>query len=114
MKKSYNKTKWVDNKTPVCAQYLNKIEAALGDIYTKGLEYDELIQGDGITIEDEINGKSISVDKSVVRSTSITGIEWLYEEPESPEIKKLYFILDPNTNKLSKILLGSVTIFQLN
>lgn len=114
MKNSYSKTKWVDNKTPVCAQYLNKIESALGDIYAKGLEYNELIQGNGIIVEDDINGKSISVDSSVVRSTSVTGIEWLFEEPETPEMKKLYFILDPDTNKLSKILLGSVTIFQLN
>lgn len=114
MKNSYNKTKWVDNKTPVCAQYLNKIEDAIGEIYEKGLGYDELVQGDGITVGDDINGKAISVDTSVVRSSSVNGIEWLYGEPETPEIKKLYFILDPDTNKLSKILLGSVIIFQLN
>ena len=43
MKNSYSKTKWVDNKTPVNAQNLNKIKEAIGDIYTNARDYDDLV-----------------------------------------------------------------------
>ena len=115
MKSSYNKTKWVDNRTPVNAQNLNKIESALSDLYTNALQGEEIIEGEGVSINDsKAGGRVISVDNTVQRSQTCTGIEWVTEEPETPEINKLYLILDGETRLLKKIVLNGVTIFNVN
>ena len=76
MKNSYSKTKWVDNKTPVNAQNLNKIEDAIGDIYTNALDYDDLVPGEGIEMNVTDEGKKeISTSPGVMFSDSCTGIE---------------------------------------
>lgn len=114
MKNSYSKTKWVDNKTPVNAQNLNKIEDAIGDIYTNALDYDDLVPGEGIEMNVTDEGKKeISIAPGVMFSDSCTGIEWTLEEPETPEKNKLYFILNAIEKSLSKIMLNGVTIFQI-
>ena len=46
MKNSYIKTTWIDNKTPVNAANLNKIESALSDLYTNALSSSEILEGE--------------------------------------------------------------------
>ena len=113
MKNSYNKTKWIDKKTPVCARSLNKIEDALGDLYANAIDSREIEEGDGINIENTDEGFSFNVDESVMRSDSCTGIEWTTEEPGTFEEKTLYFILDPETGQLDRIMLNGITIFKI-
>lgn len=115
MKKSYTKTKWIDNKTPVNAQNLNKIENALSEVYEKAMESSDLVEGNGIVINTDGNGrKEISTAPGVLMSTTCTGIEWSQKEPEKWERNKLYFILDPGTKELAKIMLNGITIFKNN
>lgn len=112
MKSSYKKTKWVDDKTLVSAQNMNKIENALSVLYQEAIENDELIEGEGISIDtDEEGCKTISVDKKVVQtSLTCTGLEVVSQEPVNPTRNKLYFILDSDRN-LSKIMMNGITIF---
>ncbi|MBR2246835.1 MAG: hypothetical protein IJ880_07425 [Bacilli bacterium] len=114
MKKSYKKTKWIDNKTPVCAQYLNKIEDALSEVYEKAIESDDLVGGTGVRVDTNSSGeKEISLGSEVMMSTTCTGIEWCQGVPETWERNKLYFILDPTTKELDKIMLNGITIFNI-
>jgi hypothetical protein len=112
MKKTYSKTKWVDNKTPVNAQNLNKIESAISDLYNNAVAYDDIEEGDGIEITtDETGSKVISASKTLMSSDTCSGIEWTLGEPESFESDKIYFILGEETKTLEKIILNGVTIF---
>lgn len=114
MKKSYKKTKWIDNKTPVCAQYLNKIEDALSEVYEKAIESDDLVGSTGVRVDTNSSGeKEISLGPEVMTSTTCTGIEWCLSAPETWERNKLYFILDPSTKELDKIMLNGITIFNI-
>lgn len=114
MKKSYKKTKWIDNKTPVCAQYLNKIEDAISEVYEKAIESDDLVGGAGVNISTNSSGeKEISLGSEVMISTTCTGIEWCQSIPETWERNKLYFILDPSTKELNRIMLNGITIFNI-
>lgn len=115
MKKAYNKTKWIDNKTPVNAQNLNKIENALSEIYEKAVEKDDIVQGTGIKIDTTSEGKKeISLGEGVLMSSTCTGIEWYQAIPTTWERNKLYFILDPQSKELSRIMLNGITIFRNN
>lgn len=107
MKKfNYSKTKWVDGKTVVDANRLNKIEEALSEIYDNALGNTDLDEGPGI----KIDGTKISVDNSVLLSDTISGIEFSVGEPEEIDLKKLYLILKEDRT-LEKIILGGITIF---
>lgn len=106
MKTNYNKTNWIDKKTPVNAQNLNKIERAITDLYNNALGKDDIVPGSGIEIEtDESGNKIISSEKK-------TEIEVVTESPETFESNTLYFILDPETKRLTKIMFGDVTIYE--
>ena len=71
MKKTYNKTSWIDYRTPVCANNLNNIENAIGDLYENALDVSEIEAGTGISLEKNsagVDGNNIrvSVDNSVM------------------------------------------------
>lgn len=114
MKKSYKKTKWVDDKTIVSAQNLNKIENAISELYQSCVEDSELVEGEGVKIDvDDEGNKRFSVDTSLVQtSLTCTGIEVVSNEPGTPIRGRLYFILDEERN-LSKIMMNGITIFKL-
>lgn len=111
MKKTYNKTKWIDGKTPIDANKLNKLEDAIKDIYDNAIESGMLTEGDGITITSDGMNLKISTGKEVMKSNSVTGIETVIEVPETYERNKLYFVLDPDTKDLKDIVLNGITIF---
>lgn len=114
MKEIYTKTTWIDNKTPVNAANLNHIESALADIYNTAVSSSQLVQGDGIKITTDCNKNvSISVDNSVMKSDSCTGVEIETKEVESYEKGKIYFILDPETKKLKKIVINAVVVYEV-
>lgn len=118
MKKTYNKTNWIDYRTPVCANSLNKIESALEDLYENALDINEIKAGSGIDLESNSagvdgNNIKISVDNSIMKSSSCKGIEWVLGDQESYEENKLYFVLNENTKKLEKIILDGVEIFNV-
>lgn len=80
--KSYLRTNWVDNVTPVNACNLNKIETALFRLANGKLESGDLVEGDGIKI-DVVDGKLvISLTENnymnyseMVNKPSINGVE---------------------------------------
>ena len=115
MNKSYKVTKWVDNKTPINAQNLNNIESGLKNLYENALSADDLVPGDGVTIEETYDGKQeIALDPGVMFSQTCTGIEWVQEIPEAFDKDKIYFILNPLTKELEKIVINGITIFKTN
>jgi len=115
MKTSYIKTKWVDNKTPVNAKNLNKIEEALGDLYENAIGKDEIVGGTGIDIDtDEEGQKVLGVSDSVMMSNTCSGFEFIEDElPNNYDRNKIYFILDSETKTLIKIMLNGITIFEV-
>lgn len=113
MKNSYKKTKWVDNKTPVCAQNLNKIENALSEIYEKCPEKDSFKEGNGILFDNDDEGNTvIGVDSTVLTSITCTGIEVVTEEPLNPIKNKMYFVLNQDMY-LSKVQMNGITLFEI-
>lgn len=115
MKSEYIKTRWVDNKTPVNAANLNKIESGLNELFLGALGKDELVEGDGIEITTNKNGeKVIGISDNVQTSNTCTGIEFVSTIPSTPERNKIYMILDPSTRMLSRIMINGVTIFRNN
>lgn len=115
MKKTYTKTTWVDNRTPVNAKNLNKIESALSDLYESTAEEDQYLPGDHITItdsEDEPGKKIISTSADILSTSSLTGIEYTLGEPDDPVLGTIYFVLDPITKRLERIMIGPTTIFK--
>ena len=116
MKNTYNKTSWIDYRTPVCANNLNNIENAIGDLYENALDVSEIEAGTGISLEKNsagVDGNNIrvSVDNSVMKSSSCKGVEWVLGDQETYEENKLYFVLNPDTRKLEKIILDGIEIF---
>ena len=112
MKNTYSKTKWVDNKTPVNADNLNKIENAINKLFVEAVDKDTIIEGDGINVSKN-DGVKINVDSTVLRSDSCRGLEVVESEPEEPISGKIYFIVDSETKKLKKVQLNSITIFEV-
>ena len=55
MKTAYNKTRWVDNSTPVNAENLNNIENGISGLYSNALGLSELIEGNGIEIKNKVS-----------------------------------------------------------
>ena len=106
MVKNYNKTVWKDNVTPVNATNLNKIENAIGDLYESALGAANISAGDGVDVNVMTNGGvEIKVNESVQRSSTVKGIEYIEDsESNAYEEGTLYFVLDPETNKLKKII----------
>jgi hypothetical protein len=113
MKKSYSKTNWINGKTPVNSTNLGKIETAISDLYSDAIGKDEILEGDGISIEETESGLTFNLSGNVQRSETCLGIEYSLGEPDHTEEKKLYFVLNPTTKKLEKIILNGVVIFEI-
>lgn len=115
MKKVYIKTTWIDNKTPINAANMNKIESAISDLCSSAISYSDLVKGEGIDINVDTTSKNvtISTDKTVMKSRTCTGFEVITEEQESYEENKLYFLTDSGTKKLKKIILNGIAIYEM-
>lgn len=119
MKTTYVQTKWIDNKTPVNAANLNRIESAIGDLYNNALSYSQINQGEGITVRATSDkGVEISVADDVLtsRGGNLKGIDYIMCDPNCPcaqENGVLYFALDPETKLLKYILLNGVKIWEV-
>lgn len=120
MKSVYVKTNWIDNKTPVNASNLNKIEGALHYLYTNALGYSDIEEGKGISVEiTKDKSVKISTSNEIPTSMSIKGIEYIFEQPEcecgckEPKKGVLYFVLNKETKKLVSIVLNGVVLFEV-
>lgn len=125
MKNNYIKTTWIDNKTPVNAANLNKIENAISDLYTNAISPSEILEGDGIRIADATcnsdcygntkKGIQISVSDKIMQSESCKGIDVVTDASSILQFEKdrLYFFLNPETKSLVKIVINGVTIFEV-
>lgn len=116
MNKSYTKTTWVDNKTPVNAKNLNKIENALSELYETAATEDQYLPGNHITIIDSESDpykKVISTSEDLLSTSTFKGIEYVFNEPDDPVLGVLYFVLDLETKQLLKIMIGPTTIFKI-
>lgn len=112
MKNIYIKTTWIDNKTPVNAANLNKIEGAIADLYSNALSASDFKEGKGISITPTLDKQlEIAVTDGVQTSNSCIGVDVLQETPATPEKNRLYFILDQETKILKKIMINGVIIF---
>ena len=116
MVKNYNKTVWKDNVTPVNAANLNKIENAIGELFESTLGAANISAGDGIDVNvmDNNKGVEIKVNESVQRSSTIKRIESIIDSENNVyEDDTLYFVLDPDTNKLKKLILNGIRIYEV-
>ena len=124
MKNNYIKTTWIDNKTPVNAANLNKIENAISDLYSNAVSASEIIEGDGIRINEATcnpdcsgltKGIQISVSDKVMQSDNCVGVDIITDQSSILQFEKdrLYFILNPETRKLVKVVINGVTIFEV-
>lgn len=116
MVKNYNKTVWKDNVTPVNAANLNKIENAIGELFESTLGAANISAGDGIDVNvmDNNKGVEIKVNESVQRSSTIKRIESIIDSENNVyEDDTLYFVLDPDTNKLKKLILNGIIIYEV-
>ena len=124
MVNNYIKTTWIDNKTPVNAANLNKIESAISDLYTNAISPSELLEGDGIRIADvtcnsdcygnSSKGLQISVSDRVMQSDSCCGVDIVTDQSSVLQFEKdrLYLFLNPETKSLVKMVINGVTIFE--
>lgn len=123
MKATYVKTKWIDNKTPVNAANLNKIEDSLSFLYNNALGLTDVVEGKGIkvSIDSEKKELQIGVGSDVMTSSNINGIEYAFDNGSctcachGEEYKKgtLYLVLNRDTKKLVYIALNGVKIFEV-
>ena len=114
MKNIYIKTTWVDSKTPVNATNLNKIENALYDLYQNALSPSEIVEGNGIKVEVTQEKKlQISTSQDVMFSSSCCGVEIVTVEPLEADPHIIYFVLNPETGKLKRILFNDVILYEV-
>lgn len=79
MRNTYDKTIWEDNKTPVNAENLNKIENALDELYSGSVGISQLKEGKGVDIkvndfrEVEISANSNEINELVEHNKYIEG-----------------------------------------
>lgn len=116
MKNVYIKTNWVDNRTPVNAANLNKIEGAISDLYNTAIAPSDIKPGEGISVTPTSDkGVEIAVSKLIQRSSdgSCPGLDIVFSEPVSPEKDRVYLVLDPDTKTLKKIAINGVIVFSV-
>lgn len=114
MKTIYVKTTWIDNKTPVNAANMNKIENAIADLYSNALTASEITNGDGINVSiTKDKAVEISVSNSVMKSETCDSVEVVVGDLDSYELRKLYLVLDSGTKKLKKIIMNGVNIYEV-
>ena len=93
---------------------MNKIENAISDLYINALSPSEIVEGEGINISQTKDKKlEFSVAENILRSDSCSGIEVSQGHPSVMDQGKLYFILDPDTKKLAKIMINGVAIYEV-
>ena len=79
MRNTYDKTIWEDNKTPVNAENLNKIENALDELYSGSVGISQLKKGKGVDIkvndfrEVEVSANSNEINELVEHNKYIEG-----------------------------------------
>lgn len=117
-KYKYKKTKWVDGKTCVSAKELNRIEDGIEDLYLNAIDPEQILPGEGIDVNLDDDGNTVIAIKDdykddVVKSQSIRGMEYTSSEPLDYDTDVLYFITNPETGTLEKIMLNGVTIFNI-
>lgn len=80
--KTYTKTKWVDNQTPVNAENLNKIESAIQSITENALSPSDLVavEDGGIMISTECGQVKFELQENVLKSDSISSINVIDDE----------------------------------
>jgi hypothetical protein len=118
-KYKYRKTKWVDGKTCVNAEELNRIEDGIEDLYLNAIDSEQILPGDGITVDLDDDGNTVISVKDdykdeLVKSQSISGLEYVNTTPLDPSPDVLYFVVNPDTGTLEKIMLNGVTIFNIS
>lgn len=114
MRNIYIKTTWIDNKTPVNAANLNKIENAIVDLYQNALSVSDFSEGEGIKLDVTDDKKlQVSVSNGVLTSTSCCGIEVLMFEPFEMKNNVLYFIIGQDSKKLKKIIINNIVIYEM-
>ena len=95
--KRYIKTEWIDNKTPVNAKNLNKIENAIETLYLDSLDVSKIRGVNGIKVVTKDNGEvEISGNIQVVPEV----------EGQSYDTGKVYFVLDPGTQKVKGLVVA--------
>lgn len=122
MKSVYLKTNWIDNKTPVNAANLNNIEKGVDLLFRSSISPSELLEGDGITLEQGEDGTTFSVDETIARSKtesgfvlrtkSLAGVEYTVGELASYEPEKVYFVLSEEY-KLTKIVINNRVVYEV-
>lgn len=118
MKNLYIKTTWVDNKTPVNAANLNKIENALVDLYQNAISVSDLSVGKGIDLTITKDKKvEFSVTDDIITSCSCSGIEVVLSnysfDIDSLSNGIIYFVIDADTKKLKKIIFNGINIYEV-
>lgn len=113
MKGKYMRTNWVDNTTPVNANNLNNIERGISDLYQNALSRSDFSEGDGIKLGTGKNGELEISTKDTVRSSSCVGIEIISEELDMYVENTIYLLVDSGTNKLKKIILNGIAIYEV-
>lgn len=113
MKGNYMRTNWIDNTTPVNANNLNNIERGISNLYQNALSRSDISEGEGIKLGTGKNGELEISTKDTVRSSSCVGIEFIEEELGVYVDGVLYLLLDSETNKLKKIILNGIVIYEV-
>lgn len=123
MKATYIKTKWIDNKTPVNAANLNKIEDSLSYLYNNAIGLTDIVEGKGIKVSIDSDKKEIQigVNSDVMNSSNINGLEYVFDSGNctcachGSDYKKgiLYLVLNKDTKKLVYIAFNGVKIFEV-
>lgn len=104
--KTYTKTKWVDNETPVNAANLNKIENAIQEITETVISPSDLIPGDGIKINTTCGKVEIS---TTVENNLIVCSSEDYRSLGVVETDKVYMVIDHLNPKSVKFIYNSNT-----
>ena len=95
--KRYIKTEWIDDRTPVNAKNLNKIEDALETLSIDSLDISKIQGVNGIkVVTKDDGGVEISGNIQVVPEV----------EGQSYDTGKVYFILDPGTQKVKGLVVA--------
>lgn len=95
--KRYIKTEWIDDRTPVNAKNLNKIEDALETLSIDSLDISKIQGVNGIkVVTKDDGGVEISGNIQVVPEV----------EGQSYDTGKVYFVLDPGTQKVKGLVIA--------
>lgn len=115
MRNIYIKTTWIDNKTPINAEKLNKIENAISDLYQNSLSPGEFVEGNGIRLRITEDKKFEISTIDVISSSSCAGIEVIQEvdlDMEYLQENIMYYVLS-SEGKLIKQIFNNKVIYEV-